>query len=247
MWMTSRCQDQQTILKKGGSLLPHKMIWTSLRTQDDTLVVNMCSTMTSNWRRVIIPLPMSLMQVSPIHLVRQPVRPAERGATGSTCRSWEYMFIIICNLARSSRTSRRTTCLSGREAEARGELQPIASCVLMKVLFAARIARFDLLRATQGLASRVTKWSPDCDKSLHRLMRYIYSTIDRTLIGFVGDPPEQCKAWLFADSNHAGEHDNRSTSGCLLALVGPDTFFHVLSTHSFFKETDFNSYVFDRG
>ena len=58
------------------------------------------------------------------------------------------------------------------EAEARGELQPIASRVLMKVLFAACMARFDLLRATQGLASRVTKWSPDCDKSLHRLMCY---------------------------------------------------------------------------
>jgi len=34
------------------------------------------------------------------------------------------------------------------EAEARGELQPIASRALMKVLFAARMARFDLLRAT---------------------------------------------------------------------------------------------------
>ena len=43
------------------------------------------------------------------------------------------------------------------EAEARGELQPITSRVLMKVLFAARMARFDLLRATQGLVSRVTK------------------------------------------------------------------------------------------
>ena len=72
------------------------------------------------------------------------------------------------------------------EAEARGELQPIASRVLMKVLFAARMARFDLLRATQGLASRVTKWSPDCDKSLHRLMCYIHSTLDRTMVGFVG-------------------------------------------------------------
>ena len=111
------------------------------------------------------------------------------------------------------------------EAEARGELQPIASRVLMKVLFAARMARFDLLRATQGLASRVTKWSPDCDKSLHRLMCYIHTTLDRTMVGFVGDPPEACKTWLFADSDHAGEHDNRSTSGCLLALVGPNTFY----------------------
>ena len=111
------------------------------------------------------------------------------------------------------------------EAEARRELQPIASRVLMKVLFAARMARFDLLRATQGLASRVTKWSSDCDKSLHRLMCYIHSTLDRTMIGFVGGPPEACKTWLFADSDHAGEHDNRSTSGCLLALVGPNTFY----------------------
>ena len=104
------------------------------------------------------------------------------------------------------------------ETEARGELQPIAARVLMKVLFAARMARYDLLRATQGLASRVTKWSRDCDRSLHRLMSYIHSTMNRTMIGFVGDPPEQCKTWLFADSDHAGEHDNRSTSGCLLAL-----------------------------
>ena len=29
----------------------------------------------------------------------------------------------------------------------------------------------------------------------------------------------------FADSDHAGEHDNRSTSGCLLALVGPNTLY----------------------
>ena len=129
------------------------------------------------------------------------------------------------------------------EAEARGELQPIASRVLMKVLFAARMARFDLLRATQGLASRVTKCSPDCDKSLHRLMCYIHSTLYRTMVGFVGDPPEACKTWLFADSDHAGEHDNRSTSGCLLALKTK----HVLSTYSFFQEADFNGYVIDRG
>ena len=31
--------------------------------------------------------------------------------------------------------------------------------------------------------------------------------------------------WLFADADHAGEYDNRSTSGCLLVLVGPNTYF----------------------
>ena len=78
----------------------------------------------------------------------------------------------------------------GTESEKRGELQPIASRVLMKVLFAARMARYDLLRATQGLASRVTKWSSECDKGLHRLMCYIPSTLDKTMIGSIGDGPD---------------------------------------------------------
>ena len=60
------------------------------------------------------------------------------------------------------------------EAESRGKLQAIASRVLMKVLFAARMARYNLLRATQGLASRVTKWSHDCDVALHRLVSYTH-------------------------------------------------------------------------
>ena len=40
------------------------------------------------------------------------------------------------------------------ETEIKGKLAPIASCVLMKLLFAARMARCDLLRAVQGLAAR---------------------------------------------------------------------------------------------
>ena len=60
-------------------------------------------------------------------------------------------------------------------AECKGKLAPIASRVLMKLLFAARMARFDLLRAVQGLASRITKWSVDCDKALHRLVCYVKS------------------------------------------------------------------------
>ena len=79
----------------------------------------------------------------------------------------------------------------------------------MKLLFAARMARYDLLRAVQGLASRVTKWSSDCDKALHRLMCYVDSTKDFTMRGFIGDEIKHCKLWLFADSDHAGEHDNK--------------------------------------
>ena len=111
------------------------------------------------------------------------------------------------------------------EAEPKGKLAPIASRVLMKLLLAARMARYDLLRAVQGLASRVTKWSADCDKALHRLMCYVASTLGHRMTCLKGDSLDKCKLWLFADSDHAGEHDNTSTSGGFLALVGPNTYF----------------------
>ena len=76
-----------------------------------------------------------------------------------------------CDLAKVSRQSLATVPtpfsenrvarpIEGEE-EPMGHLQPIASKVLMKILFAVRMARWDLLRATQSLASRVTKWSKD--------------------------------------------------------------------------------------
>ena len=111
------------------------------------------------------------------------------------------------------------------------EAETIASRVLMKLLFAARMARYDLLRAVQGLASRVTKWSSDCDKAFHRLMCYVNSTKDYTMKCFIGDAPSECKLWLFADSDHAGEHDNKSTSGGILVLAGPNTY-HPLAGFS---------------
>ena len=112
-----------------------------------------------------------------------------------------------------------------QEGEPGGRLQPIASKVLMKVLFAARMARWDLLRATQSLASRVTKWSRDCDTALHRLICYINSSLDTYMQGFIGDKIGDCKLWLFCDADWAGEHDSKSTSGCALFLVGPNTYY----------------------
>ena len=111
------------------------------------------------------------------------------------------------------------------ENEKAGRLQPIASKVLMKILFAARMARWDLLRATQSLASRVTKWSCDCHIGLHRLVAYINSTLHITMSGFIGDSINDCQLWLFCDSDFAGEFDAKSTTGCALFLVGPNTYY----------------------
>ncbi|CAE7292249.1 unnamed protein product, partial [Symbiodinium sp. CCMP2456] len=56
----------------------------------------------------------------------------------------------------------------GTEAEVRGKLAPIASRVLMKLLFAAR------------------------------LMCYVHSTLHYKMSGFVGDSIDKCNLWLFA-------------------------------------------------
>lgn len=46
---------------------------------------------------------------------------------------------------------------------------------------------YDLLRAPQFFASRVTKWSTDCDAKLHRLVCHIHSTLDLKVQSFVDD------------------------------------------------------------
>ena len=62
---------------------------------------------------------------------------------------------------------------AGRSTEVRGELAPHAASILMKLLYAARIARFDLLRSINTLARNVTKWTIKDDVRLHHLMCYV--------------------------------------------------------------------------
>ena len=58
-----------------------------------------------------------------------------------------------------------------------GVLANIASAVLMKILYAARMGRFDLLRPVTALGSRITTWTKLRDARLHRLVCYIKSTV----------------------------------------------------------------------
>ena len=71
--------------------------------------------------------------------------------------------------------------------EERGILAPKACSILMKILYGARLARWDLLKIVQLLSSRVTNWIVACDIALHRLICYINSTADLVLSGYVGD------------------------------------------------------------
>ena len=56
-------------------------------------------------------------------------------------------------------------------------------------------------------------------------MSYVYHTLDHSLESFVGDDPALCHPILFSDADFAGEIVGaKSTSGCYLAIVGPNTF-----------------------
>ena len=94
----------------------------------------------------------------------------------------------------------------------------------MQVLFAARMARPDLLKAINYLARRITVWTELCDKLLHRLMCYINSTLDLAMVSIVGDPAKDLRLELFVDSDFAGDPNSKfSTSGVWFGVGGPHT------------------------
>ena len=104
----------------------------------------------------------------------------------------------------------------------KGQLAPKASSILMKILYGARAARWDLLKIVQTLATRVTKWTVECDRALHRLICYINCTSGYTLRDYVGGNSAAWRLWLFADADFAGERPGyESTSERSWLLQGP--------------------------
>ena len=68
----------------------------------------------------------------------------------------------------------------------RGALAPQAASVLMKLLYAARVCRFDLLRSINNLVRKITKWTKKEDALLHHLMAYVQQSKHHLMIGWVG-------------------------------------------------------------
>ena len=107
------------------------------------------------------------------------------------------------------------------------KLHRVAAAVLMTVMFAARWARFDLLRAVGHLATKLHAWDEWCDKRLERLMAYINASLKDRLIGFIGVSLEDLTLSAFADADFAGDRPEvKSASGGYLASVGPNTVVH---------------------
>ncbi len=100
-----------------------------------------------------------------------------------------------------------------------GKMGKHAACILMKCLYAARMARFDLLRAITHLACQITRWTSECDRKLYRLICYIHSSLHIRLVGWIGDDGSLLQPHLFADADFAGcAATQRSTSGLHMAV-----------------------------
>ena len=90
------------------------------------------------------------------------------------------------------------------ETEAPRELNVPAARILMKIMYGARMARQDLLRAVCVLARMLTRWDEMCDKRLLRLVSYINSTLGYRLRGWIGDKGKFLEHHSFSDADFAG-------------------------------------------
>ena len=107
-----------------------------------------------------------------------------------------------------------------------GELAGNAAKILMKALWLARLARPDILRPINDLATRVQRWTRADDKRVLRLVQYLQASIHYRLIGYIGDELDDVRLRLYVDADFAGEtRDAKSSSGGYLVLIGKRAYF----------------------
>ena len=63
--------------------------------------------------------------------------------------------------------------LEKKDLAARGLLQPIASHMVARMMYAARNCRIDMLRAVARLSCFIHYWDIECDAKINRLMAYV--------------------------------------------------------------------------
>ena len=103
--------------------------------------------------------------------------------------------------------------------------------ILMKLLYAARIARYDLQKAINTLGSQVHRWDDECEQDLKRLIAYVQSSLNRRQYAWVGDTIADIKPHLYADADFAScTRTAKSTNGVHLCLRGPRTLFTLSGT-----------------
>ena len=89
----------------------------------------------------------------------------------------------------------------------------------MKGLWLSRLCRPDISFAVGRLASRITVWSRAEDVHLHRLVSYVFHTMDHHMLCQAGSLKDT-ELHVFADADLAScVHTARSTSGMIVMLI----------------------------
>ena len=115
----------------------------------------------------------------------------------------------------AARTPYFPETFSPKGGEEPGALANSCSSNLMELLFAARLARPDLVVAITRLASKVTSWNRSHDRALRRLMQYVSHAADRELVGELSSEDLQTAVLVMSpDADLAGDLETtKSTSG----------------------------------
>lgn len=114
------------------------------------------------------------------------------------------------------------------DGKPRGEINRIAAPILMRILYAARIALLHILRVTCRMATRISRWATQDDTRLLRLIRYIHHHLDDRQVGFIGDEVKDTSLRLFCDADFAVDvASGRSIGGLPLVLHGAQSIYHL--------------------
>ena len=101
--------------------------------------------------------------------------------------------------------------------------------ILMKLLYAARTARYDLLRPVTKLAREVSRWSQRFDQQLHKLMSYVMHSAHLCLHGYIGDSQENLKLQVYCDADFAGTESQHSTTGVHTLITAHNSNFPLMA------------------
>ena len=144
------------------------------------------------------------------------MRVQSRSAPGVVILPLLRLFVTYASVADLTKKPKAPPVDTGEEPQ-QGEFHEGASRVLIKVLWAARLCRRDLLRVVNRPATCVAKLTSKRDLMLYRLMGYIASTKHLRMYCWVGASLAQIAPHMYVDSELGG----RSTSGCQHMFRGP--------------------------
>jgi hypothetical protein len=103
---------------------------------------------------------------------------------------------------------------AGDDDEPAGVLATVCASHLMRLLFAARVARPDLQTAIVRLAKSITKWKARHDRSLQRLMSYTSCTAALKLTGSMRKGASaETKLVIWPDADLAGDKGSSKATG----------------------------------